>query len=52
MHMNMMKSYDKFENETKMSLNNQVDQLQNLEVQMGQMTSLLSERQQGDLPST
>ena len=52
MHMNMMKSYDKFENETKTSLNNQVDQLQNLEVQMGQMASLLSERQQGDLPST
>ena len=36
MHMNMMKSHDKFENETRMSLNNQAAQLRNLEVQMGQ----------------
>ena len=51
MHMNMMKSHDKFENETQTSLNNQAAQLRNLEVQMGQMGSLLSERQQGNLPS-
>ena len=35
MHMNTMKSHDKFENETRTSLNNQAAQLQNLEVQMG-----------------
>ena len=52
MHMNMMKSHDKFKNETRMSLNNQAAQLRNLEVQMGQMASLLSERQHGNLPST
>ena len=52
MHMNMMKSHDKFKNETRTSLNNQAAKLQNLEVQMGQMASLLSERQQGNLPST
>ena len=32
-------------------LNNQEAQLRNLEVQMGQMASLLTERQQGSLPS-
>ena len=48
----MMKSHDKFENETRTSLNNQAAQLQNLEVQMGQMASLLSERQRGNFPST
>ena len=32
MHMSMMKSYDKFENETGTSLNNQAAQLRNLEV--------------------
>ena len=52
MHMNMMKSHDKFENETRTSLNNQAAQLRILEVQMGQMASLLSERQHGNLPST
>ena len=52
MHMSMMKSHDKFENETTTSLNNQATQLRNLEVQMGQMASLLSERQHGNLPST
>ena len=52
MHMNMMKSHDKFENETRTSLNNQAAQLRNLEVQMGQMASLLSERQHGNQPST
>ena len=52
MHMNMMKSHDKFENETRTSLNNQVTQLRNLEVQMGQMASLLCEWQHENLPST
>ena len=52
MHMSMMKSHDKFENETRTSLNNQAAQLQNLEVQMGQMVSLLSKRKHGNLPST
>ena len=42
MNMNMMKSHDKFENKTRTSLNNQAAQLRNLEVQMGQMASLLS----------
>ena len=32
-------------------LNNQVAQLRNLEVQMGQMANLLTERQSGSLPS-
>ena len=32
-------------------LNNQVAQLRNLEVQMGQMANLLIERQPGSLPS-
>ena len=45
MNMNMMKSHDKFKNETRILLNNQAAQLRNLEVQMGQMASLLSERQ-------
>ena len=52
MHMSMMKSHDKFENGTRTSLNNRAAQLRNLEVQMGQMASLLSERQHGNLPST
>ena len=52
MHMNMIKSYDKFKNDTRTSLNNQATQLRNFEVQMGQMASLLSERQHGNLPST
>ena len=52
MHMNIMKSHDKFENETRTSLNNQAAQLRNLEVQMGQMASLLSKRQHENLPST
>ena len=51
-HMNKMKSHDKFENETRTSLNNKAAQLRNFEVQMGQMASLLSERQHGNLPST
>ena len=45
MHVNMMKSHDKLENETRTSLNSQAAQLRNLEVQMSQMASLLSERQ-------
>ena len=44
MHMNMMKSHDKFENETWTSLNNQAARLRKLEVQIGQMASLLSKR--------
>ena len=32
-------------------LNNQAAQLRNLEVQMGQMANILTERQQGSLPS-
>ena len=52
MYMNMMKSHDKFKNKTRTSLNNQVAQLRNLEVQLGQMASLLSERQHRNLPST
>ena len=34
------------------SINNQVAQLRNLEVQMGPMDSLFNERQQANLPST
>ena len=34
LYMSMMKSHDKFENETRTSLNNEAAQLQNLEVQM------------------
>ena len=52
MHMSMMKSHDKFRNETRTSLNNQAAQPRNLDVQIGQMASLLSERQHGNLPST
>ena len=44
--------HDKFETETRTSLNNQAAQLRNLEVQLGQMASLLSKRQQGNFPST
>ena len=52
MQINMLKSQNKFENETRTSLNNQAAQLRNLEVQMGQMATLFSERQQGNFPST
>ena len=52
MQIDMQKSKTRFENETITSLNNQATHLINLEVQMGQMTSLFSERQQGNLPST
>ena len=52
MQINMRKSQTRFENETRTSLNNQAAQLRNSEVQIGQMTSLFSERQQGNLPST
>ena len=54
----MLTSHSAFMNETKANmqqqatqLNNQAAQLRNLEVQMGQMASLLTERQQGSLPS-
>ena len=52
----MLTSHTAFMNETKANmqqqatqLNNQVAQLRSLEVQMGQMASLLTERQQGSL---
>ena len=54
----MLTSHTTFMNETKETmqnqstqLNNQAAQLRNLEVQMGQMANLLTERQQGSLPS-
>ena len=54
----MLTSHSAFMNETKANmqqhatqLNNQAAQLRNLEVQMGQMASLLTERQSGTLPS-
>ena len=54
----MLTSHTTFMNETKANmqnqstqLNNQAAQLRNLEVQMGQMDNLLTERQQGSLPS-
>ena len=54
----MLTSHTAFMNETKANLenqstqlNNQAAQLRNLEMQMGQMATLLTERQQGSLPS-
>ena len=54
----MLTSHSAFMNETKANmqqqatqLNNQAAQLRNLEVQMGQMANLLTERQSGSLPS-
>ena len=54
----MLTSHTAFMNETKANmqhqatqLNYQAAQLRNLEVQMGQMASLLTDRQQGSLPS-
>ena len=54
----MLTSHTAFMNETKVNmqhqatqLNNQVAQLRNLEVHMGQMANLLIERQPGSLPS-
>ena len=54
----MLTSHSAFMNETKANmqqqatqLNNQAAQLRNLEVQMGQMANLLTERQPGALPS-
>ena len=52
MQIKMRKSQHQFENKTRTSLTNQAAQLRNLEVQMGQMASLLNERQQGNLVST
>ena len=53
----MLTSHSAFMNETKANmqqqatqLNNQAAQLRNLEVQMGQMANLLTERQPGSLP--
>ena len=55
----MLTSHSAFMNETKANmqqqvtqLNNQAAQLRNLEVQMGQMANLLTERQPGSLPSS
>ena len=54
----MLTSHSAFMNETKANmqqqatqLNNQAAKLRNLEVQMGQMANLLTERQPGSLPS-
>ena len=54
----MLTSHTAFMNETKVNmqhkatqLNNQAAQLRNLEVQMGQMANLLTERQPGSFPS-
>ena len=54
----ILTSHTAFMNETKANmqhqatqLNNQAAQLRNLEVQMGQMANLLTERQPGSLPS-
>ena len=54
----MFTSHTAFMNKTKANmknkatqLNNQVAQLRNLEVQMGQMANILTKRQQGSLPS-
>ena len=54
----MLTSHTIFLNESKANiqnqstqLHNQAAQLRNLEVQMGQMATLLTERQQGSLPS-
>ena len=54
----MLTSHTTFMNETKENmqnqatqLNNQAAHLRNLEVQIGQMVSLLAERQHGSLPS-
>ena len=52
MQIEMLKSQHQFENEMRNSLTNQAAQLRNLKVQMGQMASLLNERQQGILLST
>ena len=54
----MLTSHSAFMNETKANmqqqetqLNNQAAQLRNLEVQMGKMANLLTERQPGSLPT-
>ena len=54
----MLTSHTTFMNETKVNmqhqatqLNNQAAQLRNLEVQMGKMANILTERQQGSLLS-
>ena len=52
MQIEMWKSRHQFKNATRTSLTNQASQLRNLEVEMGQMTSLLNERQHDNLPST
>ena len=46
------KSQAQFFIEIRTSLNNQSTQIKNLEVQVGQMATMLNERLQGFLPST
>ena len=50
--MALSKSQAQFVNEIRTSLTNQVAKLRNLEAQMGQMTTMFNERQQGNFPST
>ena len=38
-------------NHKKTTLNNQPDQIRNIEVQFGQMASMMNERHRGSLPS-
>ena len=47
----MDNSQDQFVNDARTTLNNQSAQIRDLEMQMGQMSSLLNEKQQGTLPS-
>ena len=52
MQIEMRKSHHQFENETRTSLTNQATKLRNLEVQVGQMASMINKRQQGNFSST
>ena len=52
MQIEMWKSQHQFKNEMRTSLTNQAAQLRNLKVQIGQMASLLNERQHDNLSST
>ena len=45
-------SHTHFMNETRTNFQNQSAQIRNLEVQIGQLASMLNDRQQGNLPST
>ena len=48
----MANSHAQFMNETRICLQNQLAKIRNLEVKMGQITNIFSERQQGSLPCT